>query len=44
MSKPMLASRDGWATWFAHLFGKRVEAARVGVNTVDFVHIWWREA
>lgn len=41
--RPMLAARDGWATWIAHLIGRRVEAARVGTNCVDYVHIWWRE-
>ncbi len=40
--KPMLATRDGWAHWIALLLGKRTEAARVGINSVDFVHIWWK--
>jgi hypothetical protein len=43
MTKPMLASRDGWFTAIARLFRRRIEAARVGTNCVDFVHIWWKQ-
>jgi len=40
--KPMLASRDGWFTAVALFFRRRVEAARVGTDTCNFVHIWWK--
>lgn len=42
--KPMLATRDGWLTAIAHFFHRRVEAARVGTDTCNYVHIFWSQS